>query len=61
MNRYSDERHDDFVRGIAWHPSNSNLYSCGWDKQVLTHTPNGIPLKMEVNGVNCKGDSKIES
>jgi WD40 repeat protein len=53
--RYEDDRHDDFVRGLAWHPRSENLYSCGWDKQVLEHKLALSPNKMEVNGVIEKG------
>uniref|UniRef100_A0A1B6DLS7 Uncharacterized protein n=2 Tax=Clastoptera arizonana TaxID=38151 RepID=A0A1B6DLS7_9HEMI len=34
---YNDERHNDFVRGLAWHPKMKCLFSCGWDKQVIKH------------------------
>nr|CAD7596913.1 unnamed protein product [Timema genevievae] len=36
---YSDDRHEDFVRGLAWNPKTEQLYSCGWDKKVLVHSP----------------------
>jgi hypothetical protein len=49
--RHEDDRHDDFVRGLAWHPRNESLYSCGWDKQVLAHKLALSPNKMEVNGI----------
>ncbi|GLV43808.1 WD repeat domain 37 [Carabus blaptoides fortunei] len=32
---YTDNRHEDFVRGLAW--KDNILISCGWDKQVLVH------------------------
>lgn len=32
---YTDNRHEDFVRGLAW--KENVLISCGWDKQVLLH------------------------
>ncbi|KAK3867426.1 hypothetical protein Pcinc_027121 [Petrolisthes cinctipes] len=34
--RYEDNRHTDFVRGLAWTDSNS-LVSCGWDSSVHIH------------------------
>lgn len=37
--RYSDSRHTDFPRGAFWR--DSQLVTCGWDSQVLTHT---LPL-----------------
>lgn len=49
--RYEDDRHDDFVRGLAWHPRSESLFSCGWDKQVLAHKFALSPNKMEVNGI----------
>lgn len=35
--RYENDRHTDFVRGLAWADSNS-LVSCGWDTSVHIHT-----------------------
>ncbi|KAK7086101.1 Methylosome protein 50 [Halocaridina rubra] len=35
--RYEDDRHTDFVRGVAWRDAGT-LASCGWDKKVLMHT-----------------------
>jgi len=32
---YKDERHTDFVRGLAW--KGDTLWSAGWDGKVLTH------------------------
>ncbi|XP_069686307.1 methylosome protein WDR77-like [Periplaneta americana] len=48
---YTDDRHEDFVHGLAWHSRNENLYSCGWDKQVLAHKPPLSLARMEVNGI----------
>ncbi|XP_067004033.2 methylosome protein WDR77 [Anabrus simplex] len=51
---YTDDRHNDFVRGLAWHPKSNQLYSCGWDKQVLAHNTNiASPsfIHMEVNEI----------
>ncbi|PNF41240.1 hypothetical protein B7P43_G01506 [Cryptotermes secundus] len=48
---YEDDRHDDFVRGLAWHPRSESLFSCGWDKQVLAHKFALSRNKMEVNGI----------
>lgn len=48
---YEDDRHNDFVRGLAWHSRSDSLYSCGWDKQVLAHKLILSPNKMEVNGI----------
>ena len=39
-NRYSDERHSDLVRGIAWPvkvDDQRRIFSCGWDRQVIAH------------------------
>ncbi|KAK2581316.1 hypothetical protein KPH14_008091 [Odynerus spinipes] len=33
---YEDDRHTDFVRGLAWY--NDELLSCSWDDMVLKHT-----------------------
>jgi len=35
---YTDERHTDFVRGLSFHAKTGKLYSCGWDKQVISHS-----------------------
>uniref|UniRef100_A0A1B6GR52 Uncharacterized protein n=1 Tax=Cuerna arida TaxID=1464854 RepID=A0A1B6GR52_9HEMI len=35
--RYKDERHTDFVRGLSFDKQSRTLYSCGWDKQVISH------------------------
>ncbi|XP_012287432.1 methylosome protein 50 [Orussus abietinus] len=32
---YKDDRHADFVRGLAWH--NKDLITCSWDDTVLRH------------------------
>lgn len=48
---YSDDRHQDFVRGIAWHQRDTSFYTCGWDKQVLHHVPSEASAEMEVNEV----------
>ncbi|XP_063244764.1 methylosome protein WDR77-like [Bacillus rossius redtenbacheri] len=52
---YTDDRHEDFVRGLAWNPKTEHLHSCGWDKQVLVHSP---VVNMDVNGStpDCKKD-----
>lgn len=34
--RYEDDRHLDFVRGLAWKDSGT-LVTCGWDKSVFVH------------------------
>ena len=44
---YKDQRHKDFSRGISWQYSSDMLYSCGWDKQILSHR---IVTNMEQNG-----------
>lgn len=36
--RYEDTRHTDYVRGLAYDKVSKNLVSCGWDKQVHSHT-----------------------
>jgi hypothetical protein len=58
--RYADDRHEDFVRGLAWHCRNEILYSCGWDKQVLAHKLPLSPNKMEVNGIIEEKDGDQE-
>lgn len=35
---YNDDRHEDFVTGLAWHPISHQLLSCGWDRQVFAHS-----------------------
>jgi len=35
---YSDKRHSDVVRGIAWTNDETSLFSCGWDQQIVQHT-----------------------
>lgn len=40
---YKDDRHSDFVRGLAWNSKN-DLISCAWDKKVFKH----IISKMDV-------------
>jgi len=37
----SDEQHTDMVRGLAWMPESDTLYSCGWDRRVLSRTVAG--------------------
>jgi len=34
---YSDERHADIVRGLAWTDKGDRLFSCGWDQQIVQH------------------------
>ncbi|XP_022203395.2 methylosome protein 50 [Nilaparvata lugens] len=34
---YTSDSHKDFVRGLAWHPKTSQLYSCGFDTTVICH------------------------
>ena len=34
---YQDTRHKDFVLGLAWHPEDNRLFSCGYDTAVLQH------------------------
>jgi len=36
--RYVDSRHSDFVRGLSYDKSSRILYSCGWDKEVVSHS-----------------------
>ncbi|XP_046390935.1 methylosome protein 50-like [Ischnura elegans] len=37
---YTDDRHEDFVRGLCWEPkANSRLISCGWDHRIYAHVP----------------------
>nr|ACO11266.1 Methylosome protein 50 [Caligus rogercresseyi] len=45
---YTDERHEDFVRGLAWHPKEGDLWTCGWDRLVLSH-----PLPIKNNNTNA--------
>jgi len=35
--QYSNNSHSDFVHGLAWNPADGQLWSAGWDKQVLHH------------------------
>jgi len=35
--RYEDRRHNDFIRGMSWHPKTDELFTCGWDQKVLSH------------------------
>jgi len=36
--KYSDDRHNDFVRGMAWSSKDDDtLLTCGWDHKVLAH------------------------
>jgi hypothetical protein len=49
--RYTNDHHNDFVRGLAWHSRKGTLYSCGWDKQVVAHKLLVSPNRMEVNGI----------
>jgi hypothetical protein len=58
--RYADDRHSDFVRGLAWHSRKGTLYSGGWDKQVVAHKPVVSPNKMEVNGIIEEKDGDEE-
>ncbi len=35
---YRSERHADYVRGLAWHPTDPGLLvSGGWDRKILKH------------------------
>lgn len=43
---YTDERHCNIVRGLAWSPTTKHLYTCGWDKQVISHK---VGTAMETN------------
>ena len=36
--RHYDDLHSDMVRGLAWAPDSDTLYSCGWDKAVLSRS-----------------------
>nr|CAD7459294.1 unnamed protein product [Timema tahoe] len=58
---YSDDRHEDFVRGLAWNPKTEQLYSCGWDKKVLVHSPspnmNTNVLVSSANGDDFKKET----
>lgn len=46
---YRDQisEHTDFVRGLAWHPTNEKLYTCGWDSKILASS---IKSKEKENG-----------
>ncbi|KAF0295230.1 Methylosome protein 50 [Amphibalanus amphitrite] len=35
---HCDDLHADMVRGLAWAPDSDTLYSCGWDRAVLSRT-----------------------
>lgn len=39
------DSHSDFVRGLAWHPVSHKLYSCSWDKSIISH-----PISAMKNG-----------
>ncbi|KAK3918772.1 Methylosome protein 50 [Frankliniella fusca] len=43
---YTADTHEDFVRGLSWHPKKLSLWSCGWDSKVSSHQ-----LKLDSNGV----------
>jgi len=34
---YTDTRHSDYVRGLAWHPQDNTLWTAGWDHKILQH------------------------
>nr|CAD7197927.1 unnamed protein product [Timema douglasi] len=53
---YSDDRHEDFVRGLAWNPKTEQLYSCGWDKKVLVHSPSPNMNTNALLASSAKGD-----
>ncbi|XP_014248239.1 methylosome protein 50-like [Cimex lectularius] len=36
--RYQNDLHTGLVRGLAWHPISGKLYSCGFDKNVFSHS-----------------------
>jgi len=38
---YKNSDHSDYVRGLAWQKSSHKLFSCGWDKKLISHN---IPL-----------------
>lgn len=48
---YVDERHTDFVRGLSWHPKTNVLFSCAWDKKVLTHPQESAPEAVDGGGM----------
>lgn len=32
------QSHSDFVHGLAWHPISHKLYTCSWDKSIVSHS-----------------------
>lgn len=42
---YEDGSHDDFVRGISWHPVTNKLYSCAFDSNVKCHTISAVAME----------------
>jgi len=34
---FTNDVHEDFVRGLSWNPKNHSLWSCGWDSKVFSH------------------------
>ena len=36
-NRYCSSTHSDFVHGLSWHPTKTELITCGWDGNMLSH------------------------
>lgn len=34
---FTNDDHSALVRGLSWHPLNDQLYSCGFDKRILSH------------------------
>ena len=37
--QYQNQSHKDIVRGLAWNPLDGSLWSGGWDRQVISHSP----------------------
>lgn len=34
---YTDTRHTDYVKGLAWHPHDNTLWTAGWDHAIFQH------------------------
>lgn len=43
---YTSSQHTGLVRWLTWHPVNNFLYSCGFDKRVLSHA---VPFQNEIS------------
>ena len=44
---YQNNDHKDFVRDLSWSPVDGCLRTCGWDTQIIRHTPTMIEEGMD--------------